>query len=91
PSSWTDTKLIEGYPGKFVVMARKSGSKWYIAGINGELNPKNVQIDLKAFGGKKATIYTDGTVEFTFEKRDIQLNSDSIEMKPFGGFVIVIE
>ena len=91
PSSWTDTKLIEGYPGKYVVMARKSGSKWYISGINGELNPKTIQIDLTAFGGRKATIYTDGKGESIFETRDIQLNSTSIEMKPFGGFVIVIE
>lgn len=34
PTTWEDIKFIEGYPGKYIILARKSGDKWYIAGIN---------------------------------------------------------
>ncbi len=36
PNNWDDVKFIDGYPGKYAVIARKSGNKWYVAGINGE-------------------------------------------------------
>jgi hypothetical protein len=31
---WDDTKLVDGFPGEYVVMARRSGDTWYVAGIN---------------------------------------------------------
>ena len=36
PYTWDDVKFIDGYPGKYVVLARRKGKVWYIAGINGE-------------------------------------------------------
>ena len=36
PTTWDDICFIDGYPGKYVVLARKSGDKWYIAGVNAE-------------------------------------------------------
>ena len=36
PTTWEDVKFIDGYPGKLVILARKSGNNWYVAGINGE-------------------------------------------------------
>lgn len=91
PSSWDDTRLIDGYPGKFVVMARKTGSKWYIAGINGEANAKTIHIDLSKFNGKKATVITDGDADFSFSQKEISSNNQALNMKAFGGFVIVVE
>jgi len=92
PSGWTDTKLIDGYPGKFVVMARKSGNKWYIAGINGATYPKEINFDATKFGAKRARLITDGTEELSFTERDLSPNANvKITMKPHGGFVIVIE
>jgi len=91
PASWTDTKLIDGYPGKFVVMARKAGNKWYIAGINGENNAKEVSFDSSKFG-KKAKLIVDGKEDLSFVQSE--LNTDpktKINMKPYGGFVLVIE
>ena len=35
PAAWDETRLIAGYPGEYVIMARRSGKKWYLAGING--------------------------------------------------------
>ena len=35
PAAWDETRYVSGYPGRSAVLARRSGSKWYIAGING--------------------------------------------------------
>ena len=35
PTVWDETRFISGYPGESVVMARRSGDTWFIAGING--------------------------------------------------------
>ena len=45
PNNWDDVKFIDGYPGKFAVIARKSGNKWYVAGINGESSDKELSLD----------------------------------------------
>ena len=40
PTAWDETSFISGYPGESVVLARRSGDTWYIAGINGTDEPK---------------------------------------------------
>jgi len=92
PSGWEDTRLIDGYPGKFVVMARKAGAKWYIAGINGEGDAKTVNFDMAKYKGKKASLITDGDEPLSFTHSEMTASADlKITMKPFGGFVIVVE
>ena len=41
-----DTKLLSGYPSSYVVLARKSGDCWYIAGLNGTNEKKSLVVDL---------------------------------------------
>lgn len=42
PTTWDDVRFIEGYPGKYVVLARRSGDKWYVAGVNAQ--PETVEV-----------------------------------------------
>ena len=39
PTTWDETKFIDGYPGKFVILARRSGDKWYVAGVTADKTP----------------------------------------------------
>ena len=39
PTLWDETKFIDGYPGKYVILARRSGDKWYIAGVTSDKTP----------------------------------------------------
>ena len=41
PNAWDNTKLIDGYPGKELIIARNKENAWYIGGISGENYPKN--------------------------------------------------
>ena len=43
PSAWDDIRFIEGYPGRYCVLARRKGSTWYLAGINAD-SPRTVSI-----------------------------------------------
>jgi hypothetical protein len=94
PNHWDDVKFIDGYPGKFVIVARKSGSKWYVAGINGESEAKRWTLDLSALRKTKGTLIKDAEGDSMFEQQAIQLAQSKaldIEVKPNGGFVLVLD
>jgi hypothetical protein len=94
PDSWDDVKFIDGFPGKYVVLARRSGENWYIAGINGENKESAVEMDLSFIVGKhrNAYIITDNSTadELVYNKFSIE-KFTKVMMKPYGGFVIKIE
>lgn len=50
PTTWSETKLLDGYPGKNVALARKNGSKWYIAAVNAEDQPYKFTLDPAVLG-----------------------------------------
>jgi hypothetical protein len=93
PSRWDDTRFVDGYPGKFVVIARKFKDSWFIAGINGENIEKSINLDLSFLGNAKAgKLITDGTDNRSFTLQKITLTTDKpLKLKGNGGFVIEIE
>ena len=95
PSCWDDTRFIDGFPGKFVVIARKFNDKWYIAGINGEDVEKNINLDLPFLKDTKTgTLITDGSDNRSFDMQNITLTPEKpleIKLKGNGGFVIKVE
>ncbi len=50
PVAWDETRFVSGYPGKHVVIARRSENTWYVAGINGEAVDKNLELNLEFIG-----------------------------------------
>ena len=95
PTQWDDTYFIDGFPGKFVVMARKSGKTWYVAGINGEASDKEISFTIPLTARfEKATLYTDGATNGTFSSSNFELKQNkktSLVIKPYGGFVLTYE
>ncbi|MBO4596518.1 MAG: glycoside hydrolase family 97 protein [Bacteroidaceae bacterium] len=60
PTTWDEVKFIDGYPGKYVVLARRTGDKWYIAGINAEKTPLKLKLSLPMLeAGKTVDFYND--------------------------------
>lgn len=90
PSAWDDVKFLAGYPGKYVVLARRAGSKWYVAGINAQSGPQQVQVDLAAFGKTKGQLITEGNDAFSFNITNAT-SGQTVEMKPSGGFLMILE
>ena len=89
PTTWDEVKYIDGYPGKYIILARRHGDKWYIAGVNAETTTLKKTIDLSMLAGaKKLMIYTDdaslnGSVKVINSKRKL-----SITIPQNGGIVI---
>jgi alpha-glucosidase len=75
PAAWDETKFVDGYPGKFVVIARRKNNTWYIAGINGENSEKILNLNLE-FAGKMA----DGILFSSGENdRTIKINNEKFK------------
>lgn len=60
PTTWDDTKIIDGYPGRYVVLARRHGGKWYLAAINGTGETLKLNVDLPFAAGDEVSLYQDG-------------------------------
>jgi len=49
-------RFIDGFPGKYVVLARRSQDRGYVAGVNGETTPREITIDLGALKARSASV-----------------------------------
>ena len=96
PVSWDDTKLVDGYPGEKVIIARKKDNIWYIGGLNGKDIAQSLSLDFAFLGEGKYNIQVikDGNDNLSFSteyhtvsKRDSLI----IECFPRGGFVATVE
>ena len=89
PAVWDETRYVSGYPGESVVLARRSGDKWFIAGINGSDESRTLDTDL-SFIEKPATInmFSD-TAASQWEIKTTDVLPTSVVCQPRGGFVIV--
>ncbi|MFV5693514.1 glycoside hydrolase family 97 catalytic domain-containing protein [Flavobacterium sp. LT1R49] len=89
PTNWDDSKFIQGYPGKYIIMARKKENTWFIVGINGENTPKEIELDLSFVTNKKGFLIYEKENGFLQEFITKEKNSKmKIKMKPNGGFTI---
>ena len=60
PTTWDDVKFIDGYPGKYCIMARRTGDKWYVVGINAQETPVKIKLNLPMFSaGSQLNLYSD--------------------------------
>jgi alpha-glucosidase len=99
PSSWDETKFLEGAPGEFIAIARRSGDRWYIGGMSVDSRTFSIKTDfLNDKVNYKAFIWSDGPEAVrkprTVVTKDIQINKGaeiSVEVSPNGGFVIVVD
>jgi len=91
PAAWDDTRFVDGYPGEFAVIARRSGNRWYIAGINGTDQPKTIKLDLAKLvkGSANGQLITDGENR-NFKSSPITGSNPEITLAKNGGFVMVL-
>jgi len=52
PTTWDETRFIDGYPGRYVVLARRHGEQWYIAALNAQKEPLNLSLDINGYNVK---------------------------------------
>jgi hypothetical protein len=100
PTAWDETRFLSGYPSQSVIMARRKGTTWYLAGINGTNTPQTFTLNLAPFllHARHITIFTDGATPRTITittystTTSSQLTSPhSFPTLPRGGFVVVFQ
>lgn len=95
PAAWDAVRFIDGYPGEFVILARKNGDTWYIAGLNGK-NTSDSYTFTPGFLGEGifvCSMIMDGATDdtFSFGKQTIGRDRElTVDVLPYGGFAGII-
>ena len=90
PTIWDETRLVCGYPGESVVLARRHGSTWYVAGINGRDETQTLTFDLSFIPAKEIQVFSD-TAEKPWDISTQEVLPTKVTCQPRGGFVYVIK
>lgn len=89
---WDEVKFIDGYPGKYVVLARRHAETWYIAGVNAQKEPLKLKVKLPMVdAGKELMMYSDNK-NLEGELQIVKLNKKQeiqITIPCNGGMVMV--
>ena len=90
PTTWDETLYIDGYPGKYAVIARRHGENWYIAGINAEAEAKNLKLELPMLAGQTVKIYNDNQDKESYvsDLKIARKGKVSVTIQPRGGLVL---
>lgn len=96
PAAWDDTRLLGGYPGEYVVLARQKGNTWYVGVLNGTEEAKTVDLDWSRLNLPKEisveTFADSGNAQNPWQitENGTELPA-KVECQPRGGAVYVIK
>ncbi|WP_162606631.1 glycoside hydrolase family 97 protein [Jiangella asiatica] len=91
PTVWDETRLVTGFPGRLVVIARRTGARWFVGGIASG-PPRRVRFGLDVLGAGQrydARLLVDGAGGRPAE-RSLQLATGdevAVDLAADGGFV----
>lgn len=96
PGQWDESRFIAGYPGRDVVIARRAGPRWYVAGINGTQKTRRLELDLSFIemdGGEAdgGTLIRDGDGPRELLRQDVSVGRQRLTVPAGGGFVMIFE
>ena len=96
PITWDETHVVNGYPAKYITVARRKGQDWYIGSIT-DWDPREVDIPLSFLGSGSYTaeIYADGPEAATQPKNSVReqrtVNAQTVlkaKLAPGGGYAV---
>ena len=88
PGRWDDSRFVAGDPGHLVVVARRAGTRWIVAGINADDEAKTLSLDLGFVGRRTGTLITDGDGPRAFAQGRLRAGARvPLTLQPHGGFV----
>lgn len=99
PTTWDETRILDGAMGDYIVTARRKGNKWYVAGLT-DWTPRTLDVDLSFLGNgvHKATLFRDGVNANhnanDYKKENITVSADKplkVNLAAGGGFSMIIE
>ena len=94
PTEWDETRFVDGYPGRYAVIARRCGDRWLIAGLNATDAPLTLTLDLPFVAGRQLTELADvktkdGTTVTEIAKvKTNKKNRVKVTILPSGGVIL---
>lgn len=104
PTTWDETRFIDGIPGEHVALARRNGKTWYIAAINAMEQTKEYNVwemieeikdgsgtDWKTAEGSNVIIYTGGNEPVVYNIPAGDLYKTDVSVPQNDGVVVVFQ
>lgn len=95
PTAWDETRFVDGYPGRYVVLARRCGDRWCVAGLNAEAEAKTLKLCLPMLAGREVTVYSDkeakGGAMPEAQLKRARVGKDGslkVTIQPSGGLIV---
>ena len=96
PTQWDETRFIDGYPSRYVVLARRHGQQWFVAGLNGTDRAMTLTLSLPMLAGQTVSLYTDqprrkGETVPKSVMKQIKISRDGkakLTLQPMGGIIL---
>ena len=96
PTVWDETIALDGRIGEYIVMARRSGNRWYLAAMT-DWTARDITLRLpEGVSGGSATLWRDGVNAHRngqdYKKETVCLEGDSltVHLAPGGGCVLAL-
>ena len=98
PTTWSETRYLDGYPGEDIILARRSGEQWFVGGMTNN-EPRNAEflLDFIEEGTYTATLWKDAGDADQFpahlEKESFEVKAGDtfkVGMEKGGGFVMIL-
>ena len=90
PTTWNETRFLDGYPGKYVVLARCHDDDWYVAGLNAEPQAKTLTIEMPEWAGQTVNYYVDDAKTGP-QLRKLKIDKKGqakVTIQPNGGIIL---
>lgn len=87
PVVWDETRFVAGYPGDYVVLARRQDKTWYVAGINARKTPLNLMLNLGFIAQRQGVLITDDEHTRLAATSLKSGENFALSLKPSSGFV----
>lgn len=95
PTTWDETRFVDGYPGKYAVIARRHGNSWYVAALNGTDKALTLTLQLPMLAGQQVDYYYETPDKQSLWPksaiRQTKVGKDGkmkIKIQPMGGSII---
>ena len=96
PTQWQETRFIDGYPGRYVVLARKSTQGWIVAALNGTDKPISLELPMPMGARQSVTVYDDAALKKGALWPESRMRTDKTDkngnlrltLQPCGGAIV---
>ncbi|MDR2736351.1 MAG: glycoside hydrolase family 97 catalytic domain-containing protein [Gracilibacteraceae bacterium] len=97
PSTWDESRILDGVPGEYAVMARRSGDDWYVGAVTDEARTVDLPLSFLGEGSYNAFVCRDSLAEGATDD-DVVVDAllitkddtISLPMRQYGGAAIKI-